>query len=132
MALLTAGCIDLNLAPSAAVGDIISNVVASGEALPESAHADGGTTSLSVTGRIVGRLRCDDIRGKVDEGSDSVDIVITVVSGDGCNSLTPTTFEYVANFWALKPGKPVVRVSYAYDGVEGQEGVRFEGVITIN
>ena len=129
LAILVTGCLGLGIGPAVAV---LQSVVAEGEALPEFTRAAGGTSSMTVSGQIVGRLRCDTIEGQVKETSDHVRVTITVISGrQGCNSTQPTTLSYIANVLNLDPGLTSVVVRYRYEGVDGVSGVRLDTLVTV-
>ena len=129
LAFLVTGCLGLDLDP--AVG-LLQSVVAEGEALPENIRAAGGNNSMTVSGQIVGRLRCDTIDGKVKQSGDEVRVTITVISGrQGCNSTQPTTLSYIANILNIKRGLRSVVVRYRYEGVDGVSGVRLDTLVTI-
>ncbi len=125
-------CIDLGLGVSPVVSSVTQTVAAEGTALPEFARVVGMVGSLSVTGQIVGRLECDEVRGTLEEKGDNLNIAMVVVSGrQACNSLTPTTLLYVASVYGLDPGPTEVAVWHGYMGVSGTPGERAKVVVTV-
>lgn len=128
-AILVTGCFGLGLDPAVAV---LQSVVAEGQALPEITRAAGGTRSLTVSGLIVGKLRCDSVEGRVKQSGGELKVTIAVISGhQGCNSTQPTTLSYIANILNVDAGLSSVVVRYRYEGVDGVAGVRLDTLVTI-
>lgn len=124
-----AACLGLDTDPGF---EIRQSVVASGRALPQMATAQGYTGTAAVTGRIVGRLPCDNITGDVHSEGSSLRIVLVMVSGvNGCNGQVPTTFSYVANVLGVEPGPRGIIVEHRFEGVDGPAGVVLDTVVTV-
>ena len=108
------------------------SVITEGEALDEFSVARGLTGGLIVSGQIVGRLRCDLVKGEVDERDDDVFITVRLIADrSACLGAVPTTWSYVVNVINIDPGQWGVRVDYKYQGFEGIEGVRLDTVVTV-
>lgn len=125
-----AGCLGLDTGPGF---QIFQSVVASGEALPQSATARGNAGSATVSGVIVGQLPCDTISGDVEESGDDLFLTIVMISGEqGCHGVTPTTFSYAANVLGLDPGARGIIVEHQFRGTDGQTAVVLDTVVTVN
>ncbi len=128
--LVFSGCLGLDTGPGFG---ILQSVVATGEALPELTNAAGGTASLTVSGRIVGKLPCDEIRGALKEDGGALRLTITVVADrQFCNGSEPTTWSFIANILNLDPGSQRVVVRYRFQGTDGVPGVRLDTVVNVN
>lgn len=126
---LLAACLGLDTDPGF---QIQQSVVATGRALPQMASAQGYTGTAAVTGRIVGRLPCDNITGDVRTEGSNLRVVLVMVSGvNGCNGIVPTTFSYVANVLGVEPGPRGIIVEHRFEGVEGQAGVVLDTVVDV-
>ena len=126
-------CLNLGVAVSPTVGNMLTSVVIEGSALPEFARAAGGPGSMRVSGQIVGRLRCDYLSSDLREVDGGLELAVTIVSGrQGCNSQTPTTMSYVANIYNVEPGSWSILVEHRYDGVSGVPGERLYDIVTVN
>lgn len=125
-----AGCLGLDTDPGF---QILQSVVATGEALPQTASARGNAGSASVTGVIVGQLPCDTVDGDVEERGPDLFLTIVMVSGvQGCSGVTPTTFSYAANVLGLDPGARGIIVEHQFRGTDGQAGVVLDTVVIVN
>ena len=124
------GCLlDLDTGPGFG---ILQSVVATGEALPESVLASGGTAAATVSGQIVGKLPCDEVLGDVKENGNALRVVITLrADRQVCNGVAPTTFSYIANLLNLDPGERPITVEHRYIGVDGVEGVRLDTAVVV-
>lgn len=128
-AVLLAACLGLDTDPSF---QIHQSVVATGRALPQTASAQGNSGTASITGRIVGRLPCDNITGDVRSEGSNLRIVLVMVSGvNGCNGAIPTTFSYVANVLGVESGPHGIIVEHRFEGVDGPAGVVLDTVVDI-
>ena len=111
---------------------INQSVVAIGEALPEEASAVGGVSQATVSGRIVGKLPCDEVRGEADEQGNRIRVIITLrADRNFCSGAAPTTFTFVANLLNVDPGDRQIVVEYRYVGVDGDAGVRLDTVVVV-
>ncbi|MDX1396412.1 MAG: hypothetical protein R3195_18670 [Gemmatimonadota bacterium] len=111
---------------------LLHSVVAEGEALPESTLAAGGTSAVTVSGQIVGKLPCDEVYGEVDVDGDELRVRITVnAERQFCAGIAPTTFSYVANILNVKSGDRPIVVEYRYVGVDGANGVRLDTLVAV-
>lgn len=126
---IVTGCLGLDTGPGF---QILQSVVATGRALPQQASAQGNTGSASISGRIVGRLPCDNITGDVHKEGDALRITVVMVSGvNGCNGVIPTTFSYVANVLGVDPGARKIIVEHRFEGTDGQAGVVLDTIVTV-
>ena len=129
IALGAVACLGLGVDPAVSV---MKSVVVEGEALPEFSRVSVGYNTASVSGQIVGRLRCDTLDGEVTQREDNIEIIITVVSGyQGCPGRVPTTLSYMANVFNLKPGPTSVVVKHRFEGIDGVSGIRLDTLITV-
>ena len=107
-------------------------VVVEGEALPEFSVARGVGAGIVINGQIVGRLRCDGIRGELKENGEDVDVTITLIADQSaCPGAVPTTWAYVFNIFGVDSGQHGVRVSYKFQGFEGVAGLRLDTLVTV-
>ena len=127
---LFSGCL-IDLEPGIGFG-VLQSIVATGEALPETVQAAGGTAAASVSGQIVGKLPCDEVLGSVEENGNRVTVTITLrADRQVCNGVAPTTFSYVANLLNVDAGNRRLVVEYDYVGVDGAEGVRLDTTVVV-
>jgi hypothetical protein len=111
---------------------ILQSVVATGEALPETTRAAGGTAAATVSGRIVGKLPCDEVAGDVSEKSGTLYVTVTLrADRQVCNGVAPTTFSYIANLLNVPAGEQRIVVEHRYEGVDGVNGVRLDSVVVV-
>lgn len=128
-AVVLAACLGLDTDPGF---QIQQSVVATGRALPQTASAQGHSGTAAITGRIVGRLPCDNITGDVRSEGSNLRIVLVMVSGvNGCNGAIPTTFSYVANVLGVESGPRGIIVEHRFEGVDGPAGVVLDTVVDI-
>lgn len=125
------GCL-LNLGDGVGFS-IIQSVAGTGEALEESVFAAGGGARVTVSGTIVGKLPCDEVRGEVKESGQRLNVTITLrADRQFCNGLTPTSFRYVANLLNVGAGDRQIVVDHRYVGADGTEGTRLDTVVVVN
>jgi len=130
VAILSTGCL-LNLDTGPGFG-ILQSVVATGEALPEITAAAGGTAAATVSGRIVGKLPCDEVSGEVEEEGDALRVIITLrADRQVCSGVAPTTFSYIANLLNVESGSRSIIVEHRYMGVDGVDGVRLDTIVVV-
>lgn len=127
--LLASGCLGLDTGPTFS---LLQSVVSEGEALPEFSRAAGGTAALTVSGQIVGKLPCDEVRGEIKDNGGDIEFTVTMISDrQFCNGRTPTTFSWIANVLNLDSGQQPVRVRYRYQGTDGIPGVVLDTVVAV-
>lgn len=127
--LLVTGCLGLDTGPTFS---LLQSVVSEGEALSEFSRAAGGTAAMTVSGQIVGKLPCDEIRGEIEEVDGDIRFTVTMVSDrQFCNGRSPTTFSWIANILNLDAGSKGVRVRYRYQGTDGIPGVVLDTVVSV-
>ncbi len=127
--LLCTGCLSLDTGPGVAID---SSVVATGEALLEQATATASSTSVVVSGRIVGRLPCDNIDGRISESGDELRLIVVLESGvNACNGIPPTTFSYVANIVNVERGSLSVVVEHRFKGTDGVNRVVLNTIVDV-
>lgn len=127
--LLATGCLGLEPGPTVS---ILQSVLIEGEARPEFAQATGRSAGLTVSGQIVGKLPCDEVRAELEEDDDELEVTIRVVADrQFCNGLAPTTWSYVVNILNLPPGQTGVLVRYAFQGTDGVPGVRLDTAVVV-
>lgn len=126
---LLAGCLSLDTGPGLSID---SSVVAAGEALLEQATATASSTSVVVSGRIVGRLPCDNVDGRISESGDELRLIVVLESGvNACNGIPPTTFSYVANIVNVERGSLSVVVEHRFRGTDGVNRVVLNTVVDV-
>lgn len=109
------------------------SIVATGEALSGNVRAVGGNGSVVVSGRIIGKLPCDVVRGGLKEvGGGNLEVTITLEATRACPGNPPTSFNYLANIVAVQPGSRSVVVEHRFVGTEGQAGVVLDTTVTVN
>lgn len=126
-----AGCVfGLDTKPGLTVQQ---SVFAAGEALSGSVRAIGGNGTVVVSGRIIGKLPCDVVRGDLKEvGSGNLEVAITLEATRACPGNPPTSFNYLANIVAVEPGSRSVLVEHRFVGTDGPAGVVLDTVVTVN
>jgi hypothetical protein len=129
--LLVAGCVfGLDTKPGLTVQQ---SVFAAGEALSGNVRAVGGNGTVIVSGRIIGKLPCDVVRGDLKEvGGGDLEITITLEATRACPGNPPTSFNYLANIVAVEAGARSVLVAHRFVGTEGQAGVVLDTMVTVN
>lgn len=129
LTLLSGACLGLDTEP--AFG-LLQSVVIEGQALEEFSRASGGTSALTVSGQLVGRLPCDVVRGSLKRKGTRFEITVTLdADSQGCNGLTPTTWSYVMNILNVDAGPQQIVVEHRFEGVAGQAGVVLDTVVTV-
>jgi hypothetical protein len=129
--LLLAGCVfGLDTKPGMTVQQ---SIFAAGEALSGSVRAAGGNGTVIVSGRIIGKLPCDVVRGGLKEGGGGdLEITITLEATRACPGNPPTSFNYLANIVAVEAGPRSVRVEHRFVGTDGPAGVVLDTMVTVN
>lgn len=108
------------------------DIVAEGEALADFVRAQGNTAAIAISGRIVGKLPCDQLAVDVEERGSTIDFTVTLdADRNACNGIAPTTWAYVANVVNLDPGEKNVQVLYRFRGTDGVAGVRLDTTVTV-
>lgn len=108
-------------------------VFAAGEALAGSVRAAGGTGTVVVSGRIIGKLPCDGLVGDLKEvGGGDLELTITLEATRACPGTPPTSFNYLANIVAVEPGERSIEVEHRFVGTDGVGGVVLDTVVTVN
>lgn len=126
---LFAGCIGLDTDPAM---QLLQSVVAEGEALDEFARAAGGNAAATVSGQIVGKLPCDEVRGDLSDSGNNTRLVITLrADRNACNGVQPTTWSYIANILNLPAGSREFIVEHRYRGIDGAEGIVLDTLIVV-
>lgn len=123
------GCFSLDTGPAL---QIRKSVASSSQALPTIVAATGGTGTVAISGRIVGRLPCDVLDGDVRDSGGNLRVTILLVADqNSCPGSPPITWSYVANVLNLDPGARTLRVEHRFQGVEGQAGVVLDTLVEV-
>ncbi len=126
---LLTGCLSLDTGPGLSID---SSVVAAGEALLEQATATASSTSVVISGRIVGRLPCDNVDGRISQSGGELRLIVVLESGvNACNGIPPTTFSYVANIVNVERGSLSVVVEHRFKGTDGVNRVVLDTVVDV-
>ncbi len=127
--MLLTGCLSLDTGPGLSIR---SSVTAAGEARLEQATATGISNSVVVSGRIVGRLPCDNVGGRISESGDELRLIVVLESGvNSCNGIPPTTFSYVASIVNVAQGSLSVVVEHRFRGTDGVNRVVLDTVVDV-
>lgn len=88
----------------------------------------GGSRSAQVSGKIAGRLPCDNLYSDLDANKTRLSLTITLETGvNQCPGVPPTSFTYIANLLNVDPGSYTVRIVHAFEGIDRASEVVLDG-----